>query len=60
MCGDVPVVPVEVAAPAANDERAIVLYRPAEAARSLLVGPLRPEGPLRVSPDWIHGLKGTC
>uniref|UniRef100_A0ACD5XTN3 Uncharacterized protein n=1 Tax=Avena sativa TaxID=4498 RepID=A0ACD5XTN3_AVESA len=59
MCGDVAVVPVEVAAPGANDERAIVLYRPAEAARSLLLGPLRPGAPLRVSPDWIHRLNGT-
>lgn len=57
MCGDV-VVPVDVA-PAANDERAIVLYRPAEAARNLLLGPLRPGVPLRVSSDWIHGLKNT-
>jgi hypothetical protein len=60
MCGDVPVVPVEVPAPGANEERAIVLYRPAEAARSLLLGPLRPGAPLRVSPDWIQGLKGAC
>ncbi|XP_047047386.1 uncharacterized protein LOC124652420 [Lolium rigidum] len=59
MCGDVPVVPVEVAAPGANEERAIVLYRPAEATRSLLLGPLRPGAPLRVCPDWIQGLKGT-
>ena len=60
MCGgDVAVVPVDVAA---NEERAIVLYKPAEAARSLLLGPLRPDIDLRVSAaaDWIHGLKGTC
>uniref|UniRef100_A0ACD5Y0T8 Uncharacterized protein n=2 Tax=Avena sativa TaxID=4498 RepID=A0ACD5Y0T8_AVESA len=55
MGGDVAVVPVEVD----NEERAIVLYRPAEAARSLLLGPLRPGAPLRVSPDWIHRLNGT-
>lgn len=58
VCGDVAVVPVDVAT-GGNEERAIVLYRPAEAARSLLLGPLRPGAPLRVSPDWIHGLKGT-
>uniref|UniRef100_A0A0D9XF75 Uncharacterized protein n=1 Tax=Leersia perrieri TaxID=77586 RepID=A0A0D9XF75_9ORYZ len=51
-------VPVIVAA-APNEERAIVLYKPADAARNLLLGPLRPEIPLRVSPDWIHGLKST-
>lgn len=61
MFGDVPV-PVDVAAavaPAANEERAIVLYRPAEAERNLLLGPLRRGASLRVSPYWIHGLKGT-
>ncbi|KAL5201367.1 hypothetical protein ABZP36_035721 [Zizania latifolia] len=56
MCGDE--VPVAVA-PAPNEERAIVLYSPADAARNLLLGPLRPDAPLRVSPDWIHGLKST-
>lgn len=61
MCGDVAVVPVDVAAPeaAANEERAIVLYRPAEAERRLLLGPLRPGGHLRVNPEWIHALNGT-
>ena len=49
-----------LAAPAGNDERAIVVYQPAEAARSLLEGPLRPGPTLRVSPDWIHGLRSTC
>uniref|UniRef100_A0A0A9DJ87 Uncharacterized protein n=1 Tax=Arundo donax TaxID=35708 RepID=A0A0A9DJ87_ARUDO len=60
MSGDVvpPVVAVGVA-PAANEERAIVVYQPAEAARSLLHGPLRPGVHLRVNPDWIHGLKST-
>jgi len=47
---------IGVAAPAVNDERAIVVYQPAEAARNLLHGPLRPGASLRVSPDWIHGL----
>ncbi|XP_015696603.1 uncharacterized protein LOC107304948 [Oryza brachyantha] len=51
-------VPV-VVAPAPNEEMAIVLYKPADAGRNLLLGPLRPEVPLRVSPDWIHGLKST-
>jgi hypothetical protein len=51
-------VPV-IAVPAPNEERAIVLYKPDDAARNLLLGPLRPEFPLRVSPDWIHGLKST-
>ena len=50
----------DVAPPAVNDERAIVVYQPAEAARSLLQGPLRPAPSLRVSPDWIHGLRSTC
>ncbi|OEL38671.1 hypothetical protein BAE44_0000311 [Dichanthelium oligosanthes] len=50
---------VRVAAPAANDELAIVVYQPTEAARNLLQGPLRPGASLRVSPDWIHGLKST-
>ncbi|CAL5063625.1 unnamed protein product [Urochloa decumbens] len=50
---------VGVAAPAVNDERAIVVYQPAEAARNLLEGPLRPGASLRVSPDWIHGLRST-
>ncbi|KAE8792841.1 hypothetical protein D1007_32619 [Hordeum vulgare] len=61
MCGDVAVVPVDVAPPevAANEERAIVLYRPAEAERRLLLGPLRPGGHLRVSPEWIQALDGT-
>lgn len=58
MCGDVAVVPVDVAPPA-NEERAIVLYRPAEAERRLLLGPLRPGGHLRVNPEWIHALNGT-
>ncbi|WVZ65419.1 hypothetical protein U9M48_014784 [Paspalum notatum var. saurae] len=53
------VAPVVVAAPAANEERAIVVYQPAEAARSLLLGPLRPGASLRVSSDWIHGLRST-
>ncbi|GJN33578.1 hypothetical protein PR202_gb22197 [Eleusine coracana subsp. coracana] len=53
------VAPPVVVAPAANDERAIVVYQPAEAARNLLRGPLRPEAPLRVSPDWIRGIKST-
>ena len=59
MCGDVP---VDVAPPevAANEERAIVLYRPADAERRLLLGPLRPGGHLRVSPEWIQALNGTC
>ncbi|TVU10084.1 hypothetical protein EJB05_43592, partial [Eragrostis curvula] len=48
-----------VVAPASNDERAIVVYQPAEAARNLLCGPLRPETPLRVNPDWIRGIKST-
>ncbi|KAL6846838.1 hypothetical protein ACP4OV_024286 [Aristida adscensionis] len=48
-----------VAPAAANDERAIVVYQPAEAARSLLLGPLRPATSLRVNPDWLHGLKST-
>lgn len=52
-------VPV-IAVPAPNEERAIVLYKPDDAARNLLLGPLRPEFPLRVSPDWIHGLKSTA
>ncbi|XP_020175461.1 uncharacterized protein [Aegilops tauschii subsp. strangulata] len=58
MCGDVP---VDVAPPevAANEERAIVLYRPADAERRLLLGPLRPGGHLRVSPEWIQALNGT-
>ncbi|CAN6196469.1 unnamed protein product [Urochloa humidicola] len=51
--------PVAVVASAANDERAIVVYQPAEAARNLLEGPLRPGASLRVSPDWIHGLRST-
>ncbi|VAI33955.1 unnamed protein product [Triticum turgidum subsp. durum] len=55
MCGDVAVVPVDTA----NEERAIVLYRPAEAERRLLLGPLRPGGHLRVSPEWIQALNGT-
>ncbi|KAG2644345.1 protein transport protein SEC31-like isoform X2 [Panicum virgatum] len=49
----------DVAPPAVNDERAIVVYQPAEAARSLLQGPLRPAPSLHVSPDWIHGLRST-
>ncbi|PAN13151.1 hypothetical protein PAHAL_2G317400 [Panicum hallii] len=60
--GDVaptPAAAVGLAAPAANDERAIVVYQPAEAARSLLQGPLRPGPSLRVSPNWIHGLRST-
>ncbi|KAF0923212.1 hypothetical protein E2562_003423 [Oryza meyeriana var. granulata] len=57
MCGDE--VPVLVAT-VPNEERAIVLYKPADAARNLLLGPLRPEFPLRVSPDWINGLKSTA
>ena len=40
----------DVAPPAVNDERAIVVYQPAEAAAPSL----------RVSPDWIHGLRSTC
>ncbi|CAL5082154.1 unnamed protein product [Urochloa decumbens] len=61
MSGDValPAAAVGVAAPAVNDERAIVVYQPAEAARNLLEGPLRPGASLRVSPDWIHGLRST-
>nr|CAB3457456.1 unnamed protein product [Digitaria exilis] len=61
MSGDVvpPAVAVGVAAPAVNDERAIVVYQPAEAARNLLGGPLRPAPSLRVNPDWIHGLRST-
>ncbi|CAL5087579.1 unnamed protein product [Urochloa decumbens] len=61
MSGDVvpPVAAVSVVAPAVNDERAIVVYQPAEAARNLLEGPLRPGASLRVSPDWIHGLRKT-
>ncbi|CAN6174850.1 unnamed protein product, partial [Urochloa humidicola] len=61
MSGDVapPVAAVSVAVPAVNDERAIVVYQPAEAARNLLEGPLRPGASLRVSPDWIHGLRST-
>ncbi|CAM0952090.1 unnamed protein product [Alopecurus aequalis] len=57
--GDVAVVPVDVVAPVPNEERAIVLYRPAEATRSLLHGPLRPGAALRVNPDWIHGLRSN-
>ncbi|KAJ1290239.1 hypothetical protein BS78_02G227800 [Paspalum vaginatum] len=53
------VAPVGVPAPAVNEERALVVYQPAEAARSLLLGPLRPGASLRVSPDWIHGLRST-
>jgi hypothetical protein len=45
-----------VVAPAANDERAIVGYQPVESAR----GPVRPEAPLRINPDWIRGIKSTC
>jgi hypothetical protein len=48
-----------IAVPVPNEERAIVLHKPDDAARNLLLGPLRPEFPLRVSPDWIHGLKST-
>ncbi|CAN6204895.1 unnamed protein product [Urochloa humidicola] len=61
MSGDVapPAQAVGLAAPAVNDERAIVVYQPAEAARNLLEGPLRPGASLRVSPDWFHGLKST-
>ncbi|CAL5087578.1 unnamed protein product [Urochloa decumbens] len=61
MSGDVvpPVAAVSVVAPAVNDERAIVVYQPAEAARNLLEGPLRPGASLRVSPDWIHGLRSA-
>ncbi|RLN35147.1 uncharacterized protein C2845_PM03G01860 [Panicum miliaceum] len=61
MSGDVaqPAAAVSVAAPVVNDERAIVVYQPAEAARGLLHGPLRPGPSLRVSPDWIHGLRST-
>ena len=55
-----PAAAIGVAAPAVNEERAIVVYQPAEAARNLLHGPLRPGASLRVSPDWIHGLKSTC
>lgn len=55
-----PVAAFAVGAPAVNDERAIVVYQPAEAARNLLQGPLWPGASLRVSPDWIHGLKSTC
>ncbi|KAL6656266.1 hypothetical protein ACP70R_007092 [Stipagrostis hirtigluma subsp. patula] len=60
MCGDeaTPAVAVGVA-PAVNDERAIVVYQPADAARNLLLGPLRPGVPLRVNPDWIHGLRSA-
>nr|CAB3453828.1 unnamed protein product [Digitaria exilis] len=54
-----PAVAVSVAAPAVNDERAIVVYQPAEAARNLLEGPLRPAPSLRVNPNWIHGLRST-
>ncbi|RCV12311.1 hypothetical protein SETIT_2G258900v2 [Setaria italica] len=50
---------VGVGAPVVNDERAIVVYQPAEAARNLLQGPLRPGTSLHVCPDWIHGLKST-
>lgn len=62
MSGDVapPAAAIAVAAPAVNEERAIVVYQPAEAERNLLDGPLRPGASLRVSPDWIHGLKSTC
>ncbi|KAG8057247.1 hypothetical protein GUJ93_ZPchr0002g23736 [Zizania palustris] len=56
MCGDE--MPVAVA-PAPNEERAIVLYSPTDAARNLLLGPLRPDVPLRVNHDWIHELKST-
>lgn len=49
-----------VVAPAANEEKAIVVYKPADAARNLLLGPLRPGVPLIVSPEWIHGFKSTC
>jgi len=59
-CDAPPAAAIGVAAPAANEERAIVVYQPAEAARNLLHGPLRPGASLRVSPDWIHGLKSTC
>ncbi|CAD6224368.1 unnamed protein product [Miscanthus lutarioriparius] len=61
MSGNVepPAAAIGVAAPAVNEERAIVVYQPAEAARNLLHGPLRPGASLRVSPDWIHGLKST-
>ncbi|KAM3258460.1 hypothetical protein ACQJBY_050304 [Aegilops geniculata] len=62
MCGDVAVVPVDMATATplpANEERAIVLYRPADAERRLLLGPLRPGGHLRVSPEWIQALNGT-
>uniref|UniRef100_A0A0E0R6B1 Uncharacterized protein n=1 Tax=Oryza rufipogon TaxID=4529 RepID=A0A0E0R6B1_ORYRU len=48
-----------IAVPVPSEERAIVLHKPDDAARNLLLGPLRPEFPLRVSPDWIHGLKST-
>lgn len=48
-----------VVAPAANEEKAIVVYKPADAARNLLLGPLRPGVPLIVSPEWIHGFKNT-
>lgn len=60
--GDVaaPAAAIGLAAPAVNEERAIVVYQPAEAERVLLHGPLRPGTSLRVSPDWIHGLKSTC
>lgn len=54
-----PAAAIGVAAPAVNEERAIVVYQPAEAAHNLLHGPLRPGPSLRVSPDWVHGLKGT-
>lgn len=61
MGGDVapPSPAVGVPAPAVNEERAIVVYQPAEAARNLLHGPLHPGASLRVRPDWIYGLKGT-
>jgi len=61
MSGDVapPAAAIAVAAPAVNEERAIVVYQPAEAERNLLDGPLRPGASLRVSLDWIHGLKNT-
>lgn len=48
-----------VVAPAANEEKAIVVYKPADAARNLLLGPLWQGVPLRVSPEWIYGLKNT-
>ncbi|XP_062198519.1 uncharacterized protein LOC133901241 [Phragmites australis] len=61
MCGEeaAPAVGVSVGPVAVNEERAIVVYQPTEAARNLLLGPLRPGVPLRVNPDWIRGLKST-